>query len=81
MKKLLVIVLVASLLGIAGTASAAKKWDDMSWWGKTGATPDPVKDSKGRAGCWWQGAQHASAGRADRSDNSRVVYRGAARDG
>lgn len=53
MKKFLAIVLIASLIGISGTASAAKKWDDMSWWGKTGATPDPVKDSKGRAGCWW----------------------------
>ena len=53
MKKLLVVVLIAALMGICVPASAAKHWDDMSWWGKTGATPDPVKDSKGRAGSWW----------------------------
>ena len=53
MKKLIVFALTMALLGVGGTAQAAKVWDDMSWWGNTGATPEPVKDPKGRAGYWW----------------------------
>lgn len=42
---------VALMLG--GTAFAqGKVWDDLSWWGKSGATPEPVKDSV-RSGYWW----------------------------
>jgi outer membrane protein OmpA-like peptidoglycan-associated protein len=50
-------VILATVLGVSvlvcGSAYAAKTWDDMSWWGNTGAKPEPKADSKGRAGCWW----------------------------
>jgi outer membrane protein OmpA-like peptidoglycan-associated protein len=32
----------------------------MSWWGNTGATPEPVKDPRGRAGYWWWPTEPAS---------------------
>ena len=53
MKKLVMIALMFALVCACGTSQAAKKWDDMSWWGNTGSTPDPVADSKGRSGYWW----------------------------
>lgn len=53
MKRLVALALVAALVGLGGTAEAAKEWDDMSWWGNTGATPEPHPDSKGRSGYWW----------------------------
>ncbi len=53
MRKLVAIALVAALVSFGGVAEAAKVWDDMSWWGNTGATPEPVQDSKGRSGYWW----------------------------
>ncbi len=50
-------VFLAAILGVmalhCGIAYAAKTWDDMTWWGNTGAKPEPKADSKGRAGCWW----------------------------
>ena len=55
MKKLLAVALIASVCATPG-AFAAKDWDDMSWWGNTGATPLPVKDSPHRmeyTGYWW----------------------------
>ena len=48
---------LAAVLGLlalhCGVAHAAKTWDDMSWWGNTGAKPEPKADAKGRVGCWW----------------------------
>jgi outer membrane protein OmpA-like peptidoglycan-associated protein len=52
MKKMLVLALLIALVGMSGSAHAAKVWKDMSWWGNTGATPDPVKDAT-RSGYWW----------------------------
>ncbi len=49
--------ILAAALGLmvlnGGVAYAAKTWDDMSWWGNTGAKPEPKSDSKCRTGCWW----------------------------
>jgi outer membrane protein OmpA-like peptidoglycan-associated protein len=53
MKKLVILAVAIALIGVCGTAQAAKSWSDMSWWGNTGAQPLPVADSKGRAGYWW----------------------------
>ncbi len=53
MKKLVILAVVIALAGACGTAHAAKSWSDMSWWGNTGAKPEPVADSKGRSGYWW----------------------------
>lgn len=53
MKKLVILAVAIALIGVCGTANAAKSWSDMSWWGNTGAKPLPVADSKGRAGYWW----------------------------
>lgn len=74
MKKLLALALVAVLAGAGGTAQAAKVWDDMSWWGNT-ATPEPVKDSKGRSGYWWW-PQDPNPGGSDTElwGNRGIVY-------
>lgn len=40
-------------LAVAGPYSPPKQWDDLSWWGKSGATPAPVKDAKVNAYWWW----------------------------
>jgi len=60
MKKLIALAIVAALVGLSTPAQAAKHWDDMSWWGNTGAKADPVADSKGRAGYWWWPTEAAS---------------------
>jgi outer membrane protein OmpA-like peptidoglycan-associated protein len=45
---------------IGGTAYAqGKVWDDLSWWGKSGATAAPVKDPV-RSGYWWWPTQPKS---------------------
>lgn len=59
MKKFLVLTLVAVLVGFSVPAGAAQMWDDMSWWGNTGATPDPVQDPV-RSGYWWWPTEAAS---------------------
>ncbi len=75
MKKLLALVLVAALFGACGSAQAAKVWDDMSWWGNTGATPQPVQDTKGRSGYWWWPKEPASnAGDTELWGNRGIVY-------
>ena len=53
MKRVIALALIAALCGFGGKAEAAKQWDDMSWWGNTGATPEPTADTKGRSGYWW----------------------------
>jgi outer membrane protein OmpA-like peptidoglycan-associated protein len=40
-------------LAVAGPYNPPKHWDDLSWWGKSGATPAPVKDAKVNAYWWW----------------------------
>ncbi len=76
MKKMVAIALIAALMGFGVPAQAAKQWDDMSWWGNTGATPAPVEDAAarpgnctgcpslntevGRSGYWWWPKEPAS---------------------
>ena len=64
MKNLLIAVVAVML--VAGSAAAAtcgpKTWDDMSWWGNTGATPAPTADTKGRSGYWWWPIEPATGG-------------------
>lgn len=60
MKRLVALALIAAVCGFGGKAEAAKKWDDMSWWGNTGATPAPTADTKGRSGYWWWPIEPAS---------------------
>lgn len=72
MKKALLCVVVA--IAIAPVADAAKVWEDMSWWGNTGATPEPVPDAT-RSGYWWWPTQPASnAGDAELWGNRGIVY-------
>ncbi|MCP4641917.1 MAG: hypothetical protein GY851_15860, partial [bacterium] len=54
MKKLLVGAFAVALVTASVTAYAdcGKVWDDLSWWGNTGATPAVVKDAT-RSGYWW----------------------------
>lgn len=76
MKKLVTFALGAAIaVSGAQSAHAAKHWDDMSWWGNTGAKPDPVPDSQGRCGYWWWPTEAAS--NVDDSElwgNRGIVY-------
>jgi outer membrane protein OmpA-like peptidoglycan-associated protein len=75
MRKLIALTVVFAMLGVCGSAQAAKVWDDMSWWGNTGATPAPVADSKGRSGYWWWPTEAASnAGDTELWGNRGIVY-------
>lgn len=75
MKKVLALTLVAAVVALCSPASAAKHWDDMSWWGNTGATPDPVADSQGRSGYWWWPINPASnSGDSELWGNRGIVY-------
>ncbi len=81
MKKLVLLAVAVALIGACGTAQAAKSWSDMSWWGNTGAKPQPVADSKGRAGYWWWpkdgvGGEVAKAACGTDSDNNLWGNRG-----
>ena len=81
MKKLVILAVAIALVGVCGTAHAAKSWSDMSWWGNTGAKPEPVADSKGRAGYWWWptdgvGGEAAKAACGTDSDNNLWGNRG-----
>ena len=75
-------ILVTCTIGIAlalacGSASAdkcCKKWDDLSWWAQSGATPAPVKDNT-RSGYWWRPTTPpANAGPNTIWGNRGVVY-------
>ena len=77
MKKLLVCALAVAILTMGGSAFAqGKVWDDLSWWGKSGATPAPVKDARENyPGYWWWPLEPKS--NADDTDlwgNRGVVY-------
>ena len=75
MKKMLVMAVALALISACGTANAAKVWDDFSWWAQSGATPDPVADSKGRSGYWWWPLEAKSnAGDSELWGNRGVVY-------
>jgi outer membrane protein OmpA-like peptidoglycan-associated protein len=81
MKKLIIVAVAIALVGVCGTAHAAKSWSDYSWWGNTGAKPLPVADSKGRAGYWWWptdgvGGEVAKAACGTGSDNNLWGNRG-----
>lgn len=76
MKRLLASTLAIGLFATCGTALAyqPKVWDDLSWWGQSGATPAPVKDAN-RSGYWWWPTEPASnAGDAELWGNRGVVY-------
>lgn len=53
MRKMVIAVVLGVMVLHCGVAHAAQTWDDMSWWGNTGAKPEPKADSKERTGCWW----------------------------
>jgi len=53
MRNMTLVAVVGAMALSCCTAQAAKAWDDMSWWGNTGAKPEPKADAKARAGCWW----------------------------
>ena len=77
MKKLLVIAVAVSILAAGGSAAFAqgKVWKDLSWWGKSGATPAPVKDPLGRSGYWWWPTNpKANANDKETWGNRGVVY-------
>lgn len=75
MKRIIALALIAALCGMGGTADAAKMWDDMSWWGNTGATPEPTMDTKGRSGYWWWPKEPASnADDGELWGNRGIVY-------
>ena len=73
---------VASALAVALVLSCAtalaysppKIWDDLSWWGQSGATPAPVQD-KVRSGYWWWPTEPASnVNDSELWGNRGVVY-------
>lgn len=75
MKKYVALAAIAALVGLCAPAHAAKHWDDMSWWGNTGAKADPVADSKGRSGYWWWPTEAASnADDGELWGNRGIVY-------
>lgn len=75
MKRIVALALIAAVCGLGGKAEAAKHWDDMSWWGNTGATPAPTADTKGRSGFWWWPIEPASnADDGELWGNRGIVY-------
>ena len=68
MRKVLLCVLGVAMIATAGSAyGQGKVWDDLSWWGLSGATPAPVPDTGSacpqgcpRSGCWWWPTEPAS---------------------
>lgn len=72
MKKVVMLALMAAL--VAGTAQAAKVWDDMSWWGNTGATPEPYKCVKHPGYWWWPTAPASNADDGELWGNRGIVY-------
>lgn len=80
MKKLVASALVAALWFSCGSAQAAKQWDDMTWWGNTGATPLPQPDTNCGCGeprsCYWWWPTEAASNTDDRElwGNRGIVY-------
>lgn len=82
MKKLLIVAIAVAMMTLGVPAEAAKVWDDMSWWGNTGATPEPHIETgrcpaqMARSGYWWWPEEPAS--NVDDSElwgNRGIVYR------
>jgi len=81
MKKLLIVAIAVAMMTLGVPAEAAKVWDDMSWWGNTGATPEPHIETgrcpaqMARSGYWWWPKEPAS--NVDDSElwgNRGIVY-------
>lgn len=74
-----VAIIAVLLLAVCTTATAGwynppRVWDDLSWWGNSGAKPDPVKDET-RTGYWWYPTQPASnAGDAELWGNQGKIF-------
>jgi OOP family OmpA-OmpF porin len=82
MRKMFVCALLVALVAVGGSAFAqGKVWDDLSWWGKSGATPAPVKDV-GPTNCnrpdpgywWWPSEPKSNANDSELWGNRGVVY-------
>ncbi len=79
MRKVLFIALGVALVGMCVPALAqcpggGKVWDDLSWWGQSGATPEPMKDAARSGYWWWPTAPSSNAGDAEAWGNRGVVY-------
>lgn len=81
MKRFLVVAMVVALMATGLPAQAAKVWDDMSWWGNTGATPEPHPETGtcpaqiNRSGYWWWPTVPASnVDDAELWGNRGIVY-------
>lgn len=74
MKHGITLALIAALVGLCGPAQAAKTWEDMSWWGNTGATPNPVKDSARSGSWWWPIVPKSNAEDGELWGNRGIVY-------
>ena len=81
MKKFVVMACLVAVIAMGLPAQAAKVWDDMSWWGKTGATPEPQPESGRcpaqikRCGYWWWPTVAASnVDDAELWGNRGIVY-------
>lgn len=64
---------IAAILALSPSASASSM-DDLSWFGHTGATPDPVKDANNPGYWWWPTAPDSSNGDQEIWGNRGVVY-------
>lgn len=59
MRKLMVCALAVALVFGGSAFAQGKVWDDLSWWGKSGAKPAPFKDigptccNRPDPGYWW----------------------------
>ena len=75
MKKVLVCALAVALVAGGGPAFAlGKVWDDLSWWGQSGATPAPVKDATRSGYWWWPKEPKSNADDKELWGNRGVVY-------
>jgi len=75
MRKLLVLTLAVALVTLGGSAFAqGKVWDDLSWWGQSGATPAPVKDCTRSGYWWWPIEPKSNADDTELWGNRGVVY-------
>ena len=75
MKKLLVVTLAVAMLAVSGSAFAqGKVWDDLSWWGQSGAKPAPVKDAVRSGYWWWPTEAKSNANDSELWGNRGVVY-------
>lgn len=81
MKRFAAMAMVMAIVAMGLPAQAAKVWDDMSWWGNTGALPEPHPETGtcpaqvGRSGYWWWPKEPASnVDDAELWGNRGIVY-------